>query len=107
MGILISMDEHELFDLLFYFVLGKTCDYLYHRPLRAEHRKWVTQTFTRRRLCYLDKIYKDDIRKKQRHNEGPSPDTNQTSSSKGPDSDVSWYDKAFAVANNSTSGKYR
>ena len=37
-------------------------------------------------------------------NEGPSPDTNQTSSSKGPDSDVSWYEKAFAVANNSTSG---
>ena len=37
-------------------------------------------------------------------NEGPSPDTNQTSASKGPDSDVSWYEKAFAVANNSTSG---
>ena len=37
-------------------------------------------------------------------NEGQSPYTNQTNASKGPDSDVSWYEKAFAVANNSTSG---
>merc|ERR1739845_319888 len=37
------------------------------------------------------------------NNEGQSPHTNQTNTSKGPGSDVSWYEKAFAVANNSTS----